>query len=310
MVCVLCPALAVPAVIHAASGSGAGGPARPVREPTRQERSALHRAEQILLRNCMRRHGFEYRMVAENPVPQAREFPYVLDDVAWAEKHGYGSDLQRAVARSRTTDPNQHYFRSLGPERRAAALEAAHGARPVGVTARTPDGMVLTRSDQGCQSEADRTLYGDLTSWFQARSTVEALPEMARARVLADPRFAEATRHWARCMRAAGHAYESPAEIRAALPPPGRPLPREREVRLAVAEAKCAHSSGLAGTAKRLDQKFGSALRQKYRSDVNTLHRLQLAALSRARPITNGADTKRGTQENPASTKEAERENR
>lgn len=297
---VACAALAVPAVVHAvsdppshstASHSSAGSGRQPAREPTSREKSLLFTADQILLRDCMARHGFVYLPVKENPVPDAREFPYVIDDVAWAREHGYGSDIQRALAQVRATDPNQLYFRALPSGRRAAALKAANGERMEGVTAKAPDGMVAQRSSGGCQSEADRTLYGNLQEWFQAEFTEDSLTGMRQSDVNGDPRFAEAVKPWAACMRKAGHPYPSPARLRAQLPAPEHPLPRTEEVRLAVAEARCAISSGLARTADELDRQYADKLRRQHRSAVETRLRLQHAALPRARAVTSAAGT-------------------
>ncbi|MER8006760.1 hypothetical protein [Streptomyces sp. NPDC094149] len=255
-----------------------------VRDLTAEEKNRLYQAEQLLLRTCMRDHGFEYRPVPRNPVPQAREFPYVVDDVAWARKHGYGSDIQREMARLREQDVNQRYFRSLPRERRAKALRAANGQDPNGVTARALDGMVLRRSTEGCQSDADRVLYGDLAAWFQAKVTQDSLPEVRHKRVMADPAFGRAVKQWARCMRAAGHPYASPAQLREeALSGPGEPaLAQRQEIRLAVAEAHCAADSGLARTAHALDRTYAIRLRHQYRSELDAAQRLQRGALPRA----------------------------
>lgn len=291
---VACAALAVPAVVHAVSDPPSHSTAstrQPAREPTSREKSLLFTADQILLRDCMARHGFVYLPVKENPVPDAREFPYVIDDVAWARQHGYGSDIQRALAEVRATDPNQRYFSGLPSGRRAAALKAANGERMEGVTARAPDGVVAQRSSGGCQSEADRTLYGNLQEWFQAKFTEDSLTGMRQSDVNGDPRFAEAVKPWAACMRKAGHPYPSPARLRAQLPPPEHPLPRTEEVRIAVAEARCAISSGLARTADELDRQYADKLRRQHRTAVGTRLRLQHAALPRARAVTAAAGT-------------------
>ncbi|MDI3417737.1 hypothetical protein [Streptomyces luteolus] len=308
MTVLACSALVAPLALYAAYGSGEEESPGPAREPTRQERSLLHRAEQILLRDCMRERGFTYRMVAEHPVKDAREFPYVIDDVAWAREHGHGTDIQRKQRELRRDNPNQRYFQSLSPERRAAALEAANGARPDALTAKTPDGMRLTRSDEGCQAEAERRLYGDLAAWFQARSTLEVLPELTRQRVLEDSGFATAVRPWARCMRAAGHSFDNPAEVRKKLAK--QPLPRNEEIRLAVAEAQCAHSSGLAKKVKALQKRFDTEFRQRFRSEVNTGQRLQLAAIPRARSIVEKSEqgTETGARDRPASDNTSQRE--
>jgi hypothetical protein len=239
----------------------------------------------------MQKQGFEYRPVKENPVPEAREFPYVITDVSWARKHGYGTDIQRALAKVRETDPNQRYFRSLPAKRRTAALTAANGTRPLKVTAKAPDGMLFQRSPEGCQSEADRKLYGDLQKWFQAKVTFDTLTEIRRSRVVADPRFGKAVKPWAACMRAAGHSYSSPVQLRESLAPSNQQLSRKKEIRLAVAEADCAVSSGLAGKAAALDREYDGKLRKQYHSDVETRRRLQLTALPRARSITRTAGT-------------------
>ncbi|MFI8529549.1 hypothetical protein ACIGMX_04695 [Streptomyces aquilus] len=261
------------------------------REPSPQELSLLHDAGQILLRDCMQRRGFEYRPVEENPVPEAREFPYVLNDVAWARKHGYGTDIQHELSELRKTDVNQRYFRGLPATRRTAALTAANGSRPLTVTARTPDGMVYQRSPKGCQSEADATLYGDLETWFQAKVTADALTELRRVRVTEDPRFAKAVKPWSACMRAAGHPATSPADLRAATGSRTSPLPRSQEIALAVTEARCAHTSGLAKTARDLDLQYAHRLDRQYQSAVRTYRELQLSALSRARDLTRKAGT-------------------
>ncbi|MBE8475455.1 hypothetical protein IQ210_31265 [Streptomyces sp. 3R004] len=264
---------------------------REPREPSRQELGLLHEAGQILLRDCMRRKGFAYQPVKENPVPEARAFPYVLNDVAWAREHGYGTDIQRELSELRKTDANQRYFRALPAKRRAAALAAANGSRPLTVTARTPDGMLYQRSPEGCQSEADATLYGDLEKWFQAKVTADALTELRYAKVTADPRFAEAVKPWSACMRAAGRPATSPADLRAATGSRRSPLPRDEEIALAVTEARCARTSGLADAARDLDLQYGRSLDRQYQPAVRTYRELQLNALSRARDLTQKAGT-------------------
>ncbi|PDP88128.1 hypothetical protein CQJ94_08355 [Glycomyces fuscus] len=242
----------------------------------------------------MESHGFEYQIVSDNTSAEFEEFRYVIDDPSWAAEHGYGSRLQREAAELRENDPNHVYFTSLSPERRAQALVAANGPGPVGLTATTPDGMELGRSDQGCQSQADRELYGDLAAWFQARTTADALPALRHQLVVDDQRYLEAVRPWADCMRAAGHDYATPADLRAALPPPQDPLPWQEEVGLALAEARCALDSGLARTAADLDEQHGQELRERHRSALETQRRLQLDALPRARSVVGGAERATG----------------
>ncbi len=245
----------------------------------------LHAAEQIALRDCMARAGFEYQITPPPAVPDQREFPYVIDDVAWARKHGYGSDIQRQLDSIGNNDPNQKYFHGLPEDRRTAALAAANGAKPIGLTAKDPDGIVSTRSDQGCHAEVYRELYGDAQAWFQASTTVNALNGVRVERVTADPKFAAALGPWSACMHTAGYDFKSPTDLRASLPAPDQPLPFADEQRMAVAEATCANDSKLAAVAKELDAHYDAELHQEYRGALDTRRRMQQAALPHARDL-------------------------
>jgi hypothetical protein len=132
------------------------------------------------MRACLARAGVDDQVGPS-------EFPYILDDVHWARRHGYGTEL-------------------------------------AGI-------------DQSCRTETE--------------PDAEAATRARIDRVRADPRFTEAVRPWADCMRANGYPYASPAAARAALP-----LADGQETRLASTEAECALASGLAVTAKALDREY------------------------------------------------------
>lgn len=262
----------------------AAGCAAPPAAPA-PDTQVLHDAEQVVLRDCMAKAGFRYELTPPPSVPDQREFPYVIDDVGWARKHGYGSDIQRRLDAIGADDPNQRYFQSLPADRRPAALAAANGTKPTGLTATDPDGITMSRSDQGCHAEVYRELYGDAQSWFQAATTVNALQGVKVERVTADPKFAAALGPWSQCMHTAGYDYKSPTALRAALPDPQHPLPFADEQRMAVSEAKCAVDTKLAATAKELDAHYDAALHDEYRAALDTQRRLQQAALPHARDL-------------------------
>jgi len=254
----------------------------PVRELTARETALLHDAEQILVRDCMRQHGFRYFPLPRNPVPENRSFPYVIDDVAWARRHGYGSDIQRRLAELDEADPNRRYYNSLSPAQRTAALAAINGERPVGLSARLPSGGVMARSDRSCTSAAERELYRDLPTWYRVEHVTDDVVGLWRGQVAGDPAFRAAVGRWAVCMREHGYGYTSPALARAELTRPDQPAGRDREIQVAVAEATCATSTGLAATATALDQHYASQVRRQYAPEFATRQRLELAALPRA----------------------------
>ncbi|MEU7071690.1 hypothetical protein AB0B30_06640 [Streptomyces narbonensis] len=249
----------------------------------------LHDAEQRLLRDCMRRHGFTYEVFPLDEDSGATAFVYVLDDADRARRHGYGSELRRQRDARAASDPNRAYFAALPADRKAAALAAANGTSPAGLTVTLPGGGSVRRSDRGCVAESQRGLYGDLGAWFRASTRVDALVQIRRGRVVSDPGYRGRLGAWRECMRRAGHAFAAPADARAAALSPVRPLGKDREVSLALTEVRCGGESGLARTARDLDAHHGGLLADEYRTDVETRERLRSAALTRARRVV-GAD--------------------
>ncbi len=251
-----------------------------LRAVTAAEEDLLYQAEQLLTRDCMRSAGFDYWVTPRNPVPENRDFPYVVDDVAWATQYGYGTSLRRKLDQS----PNRHYFESLSEDRKSAAVRALNGDRPEGLTATLPNGIEVQHSDQGCTSEAQRELYGDLPAWYRTIKVTENLFGERVGRTVSDERYPIAVTSWSRCMRAKGHRYGSPDET-GALFTADNPPPSSTELKLAVAEATCANSTPLASTAEALDREADAALREQYRGPIAEQQRLQLAALPRAQTI-------------------------
>jgi len=286
---------AVIAVLFARHLDEAGAARRsdPPRPVTAADERLLQNAEQVLVRQCMARAGFDYTVVTptEKPFP----FRYVLDDVGWARQHGYGSDL---LARLRARkDPNQEYFRGLTRVRQAAALVALNGPSPRGLSARLPDGSTMTRSDTGCTTEAQRRLYRDAGTWFQASMVATSLPSTRFARVTADPQYRHAVRIWSGCMRARGHAAVDPAQAQArfadsskASSHPNATESRRSEIDFATAEATCAGSSGLGALARRLDAHYDQILRAQARPLLQERAELQRRALPAARLIVRSND--------------------
>ncbi|MGW6568622.1 hypothetical protein [Streptomyces sp. NPDC054975] len=259
-----------------------------VQAPGEEDR-LLHDAEQLLLRDCMGRQGFTYQVFPLDDDPTATRFVYVLDDAAWARRHGYGAELRRQRADLARRDPNRAYFAALPPDRRSAALVAANGPSPDGLTVDLPGGGTVRRSDRGCVAEAQRRLYGDLGAWFRASTRVEALEQLRRSRVTNEAEYQERLAAWGLCMRRAGHAFTTPAAARAAALSSVRPLSTAHEVALALAEVRCAEESALARTARRLDAHHGGLLAREFRTDVEARDRLRAAALPRARHVLGDA---------------------
>lgn len=282
-------AVGAAAAVSLMLGCAAQGEKTAVRPPAADVRpvgsqQTLDVAEGLLERDCMRRSGFDFWVTPPAAPGSRREFPYVVDDVAWAKKHGYGADLRAALQRSDEADPNKRYLLSLEPQRRAALVAALNGPRPTGLAVDLPNGARISHSDEGCTAEAERRLYGDLTAWFRATRTTRFLKGERIAAVQQDPRYRSARDRWATCMRAAGLPYADPQDSRAAADPE-RGADRAQETRTALTEATCAVSTDFSRVAADLDKSYEAQSRRRHPGAYGDLARLATAALPRARAL-------------------------
>ena len=252
---------------------------------TATEKSLLYDAEQTLIQRCMRQQGFRVWKVPEHPVPEARNFPYVVNDAAWAKNHGYGSELDRRARALRTSDPNRRYARSLTPRRHKAALTALHGKNGHELKVQLLSGVEVTRSSDGCAAQAQIELYGDLAAWFRVEALSQELSSMRYRQVVSDPAFLARNRTWSACMLRKGFRYADPGAARDDFLNPSRQKSWQSEKRTALTEAHCATRSGLSATADQLSHGYGAALRSKYPDVFRDRTRMQIAALPRARSI-------------------------
>jgi hypothetical protein len=101
-------------------------------------------------------------------------------------------------------------------------------------------------------------------------------------------------------MRVAGFDYATPDEARAAVT--GKAC--SREIRTALAEARCARSSGLGDTVDRLTRTAQHRTRSQYQADLGLLQRLRQEAIPRAREVLSGSllDSVASPRDNPPST--------
>ncbi|MDQ0946242.1 hypothetical protein QFZ24_000165 [Streptomyces phaeochromogenes] len=301
-------AMSVAAVFTVVSCDAPSAPRDPgamaARPLTEREQDLLHDAEEQLTVSCMAARGFRRWAVPRRPLPEDRDFPYVIDDVQWAARHGYGSELQARRERLRVNDPNQRYFTSLSAADRQRAVAALNGAQSADrLEVRMPTGAIAGRVADGCTAQAQQQLYGDLAAWFSADTISGALPALRQQQVAGDGEFKKAVKKWSTCMRDRGLSYADLYQARAAFTGSSAPdtAARQRqEVHTAVAEAECARTSGLTATARSLDRRYDARLGRQYQDSVRDRLRLAHAALPRARALltTHPTDTTTTTEEN------------
>ncbi|WP_371661041.1 hypothetical protein [Streptomyces sp. NBC_00280] len=276
---------AQPSGRNADATAGRGG--QPPRKPTPAELDVLHRAEQLLIRDCMADKGFRYWLVPRLPAPDYREFPYGIDDAAWAARHGYGRDIERRAERDWKTGEEKHYLDSLPKARYEVYDDALFGPSEGGnrLKATPPMGGILSHSEKGCAAASWQSLYGDVRAWYRSIQVVNGLPGMRVGRVAEDPAFRSVLTKWRDCMKRRGHVAENPPALRDIRLRDTTRGAQAKDVRAAVDEAECGLATGLSSTAKRLDQHYSDVLYGEYRSAYDTARRMQSDALPKARGV-------------------------
>ncbi|WP_032763920.1 hypothetical protein [Streptomyces sp. CNS654] len=262
------------------------------RELTDAEQILVQRAEQLLVKKCMKSEGFRYWVGPLPTVDDLKGGGYVVTDVAWAKKHGYGSRLQEKVQEAQRNDPNHSYANALPEKDRIRYGETLEGTPSSGMlTAELPGGGTVRTPDASCQVDAKQQLYGDFATWFRAEKTATNLSGMYVPDLVDDKRFVRAVEKWSTCMAEAGHAYADPPAIREKLPGLAEGQDPDEafavEVDLAVAEATCATSSSLSETARTLEAEYRDRKLGPYREDIAAYQRMSLTALARAEDITD-----------------------
>lgn len=247
-----------------------------------QDKLLLKSAEERLVRQCMNTAGFEYFEKPPAVKSQTREFPYVVDDVAWARANGYGHPAQTALPATEA----EKYFDGLSTEQQAAWRKSLFGSGKQ-ISVELAPGQRLSTSDQGCTASARRTLYGDLARWFTARRLTDHLGFAVQDRVRADQRYHTAMAEWAGCVKGRGYDADDPGELREVVAKrnEGRAATavRAAEVAATVVEATCAKSTSLAATVRRIEPEQRAAAIAVHQRELEDLNVLERAALPRAK---------------------------
>ncbi|MEV4040437.1 hypothetical protein [Streptomyces umbrinus] len=260
------------------------------RQLTDAEELRISDAQQRLIGTCMRRQGFKYWEAERLSLEESRTLGYVLDDVGWARKHGYGSRIEAKETAARASNPNLAYRKSLSEQRRQAYDEALdEGIDAPVIAIEIPGGGTLRKRMGGCVAESEKKLYGDPRAWFRAEKAVGHLRSLYVPRVLADQRFSAAQNAWSRCMNRAGYAYKDPGASRqsavAQASRTAEPKAFEAERKLAVADATCARNTDLRPIGEERESHYVAQLRDRYGEALDTHSRLQHQALDRAKKI-------------------------
>ncbi|MEV5156921.1 hypothetical protein [Streptomyces sp. NPDC053728] len=261
-------------------------PGARIKDLTPAEEVEIDRAEDVLVRRCMQNQGFRYWPGPVAGVAERRAGGYVVDDVDWARRYGYGRPFDIAAEEARRSHPNITYANALSEQERIRYSHALDGDFDDTLTVELPSGGTVSTPRTGCYAEARGRLYGDYPTWFRVNRTVTSLTPLYVPQILQDERLTAAVTVWARCMKESGKPFESPDAIREQRDGLIKGMSESRaqaaEVALAVAEAECAQESSLGNTAHSLEKEYRERVLRRYVEEFTTYQQMRKSALSRA----------------------------
>jgi hypothetical protein len=258
-----------------------------VRDLTVAEEVEVDRAEEKLVEKCMERQGHPYWPVPVAGIEQRKAGVYVVDDVDWARRYGYGRPFDIAAEEAQRSSPNATYHNSLPKQERIRYSRALGGDFEDDISVELPAGGTVRAPREGCIAEAQERLYGDHPTWFRVKKTVTGLTPLYVPRIHRDMRLVTAVTAWSRCMNESGNPFKNPDEIRqkreSLVKGMNASQAQSAEVKLAVAEAECARKTSLGKTARSLEAEYREKTLRDYSEEFATYQQMRMTALSRAR---------------------------
>lgn len=265
-------------------------PPSDVRDLTVQEEIDVERAEQRLVKACMKRKGYPYWEMPVPGVDERKVGGYVTDDVAWAKKYGYGRFFEERSEEIRRTHPTTIYQNKLRPEGRAAFTRALDGDSGDRVSTELPGGLGTVNTPRGgCANEARTKLYEDAEAWFVTRKTIEGILPLYGQDLLEDTRFTKSVAKWSRCMKEAGRPFGDPARLRQNRMKVTEEMSSARAYKfdkgLAVLDATCAKKTSLGKTLRTLEASYREKVLEQYEKEEDDYRRMRLHALRQAKDV-------------------------
>jgi len=272
---------------------------------TADDAAVLELAQSILIARCMTGQGFSYPLdadAARADLSSARAATSTA--LSWPE------DDEANAARDGLAPPQpsrapvtalENYVRGLDSGRQRAFSLALYGdlrsGSPVSVTLPGREeiqrGEEIQQSTDGCNSQAQRELLGDLEGYLRGRLIADNVGTLAQAKVTAHPAFIAAEHEWRTCMAGQGWPVVDQAELAARVAEAGATLSPDGRSRLerpaAVIAARCNRQSGLSTTGRRLTPAAVREARGDVAPLLADLDRRERTALPHARQLVAGA---------------------
>lgn len=247
----------------------------------------LEAATATLLHECMVRAGYDYQPgVDDLGVAMGAWQPHPVLGIfteAAAARYGYRmahaeSGAERFAATLDEAEREAFYAAAMGPPNEPSL--------PVTLPDGSPSGMTISRG--GCMGETDAAFDDALVQQEGLRAYVfetgidqEAVSNSATA----DPRVADALRQWASCVEeATGEQAATPNELARQFALSGGEV-TQREIDVAVADARCQTTTGLQDTWYRVVAEYQRAALDEHPEWFDQLATMRVGIVAKAQEI-------------------------
>ncbi|MFP3991684.1 hypothetical protein U9R90_30285 [Streptomyces sp. E11-3] len=224
-------------------------------DASRESRQQALDAELKLIRRCMVGKGFTVFPEEGGASAPEPERSFGSPTMETAKKIGYGLDPRR-TENEEGTQTSSDAFDQLPSSKKAAHTLAMYGPDDEQVTYEFGKGKVSI-GKSGCMADVRKQLYGDLKTYLRLHWTVTNTVNSDTGNGIAkNPGVKKATKKWSACMADAGRSgIKSPDDAAKkastgydGLAPTDEPAldkAQDREIAIAVDDAKCAQDSQL-----------------------------------------------------------------
>ena len=238
--------------------------------------ASIGNALQQLTQLCMKSKGLVYyadfvTAATANPNVGRDEagVPGAHIGLVTRETSGFGFRSEALQAKTAPTGGNgvqseEAYADSLRGKVGRQYRLALSGSETSRISVQLPGGGTTTIQAGGCTGAAERHLYGPVANFVQAETGLAILRNALYSAVTSDSRFATAVARWSSCMGSRGFHYHSPTRMwntvssrvfRDPTPAAGR-----LEIKVAVADYRCARTVRLVAIAQRVQSEHAKVL--------------------------------------------------
>lgn len=164
--------------------------------PSTRDRFTAQQAMNILVNNCMAKHGFTFQLGIQTVVSWIDHRPFGPSDLALVQQYGYDIPWREPIDHIDGIEMQ----RPTDAEKAVLYGSTQIGPRPTDSKPGGCFGQASTQIEQGAPTST--VDLGQLEAWQNA----------AAASALADDRLAQVAEKWSECMAAEGYQFVDPAQ--------------------------------------------------------------------------------------------------